>query len=155
MKADAMDVEQRSFEALRRIIRSSDVHSRALLKKHSLTSPQLSVLKSLQNGGAVPIGALAKTTFLGPATVTGVVDRLEDRGWATRVHGQDDRRQVLIQITAAGKRVLKKKPPLLHDMFCKKLLQMTKSEQQQICDVLQQVAGMMEDASLDGGNRLA
>ena len=101
-----MDVKQSSVEALRRITRALDVHSRALLQKHSLTGPQLSVLKELARQGQAPIGTLAKSTYLGAPTVTGVVDRLERQGWVTRVPGKEDRRQVLISISAAGRRML-------------------------------------------------
>ena len=86
-----MDVEHLVFESLRRIVRSLDVHSRALLREHRLTGPQLSVLKELARHGQAPIGTLAKRTFLGAPTVTGVVDRLERQGWVARGPGREDR----------------------------------------------------------------
>jgi len=143
-----MDVKQLSFESLRRIMRAFDAHSRALLRKYELTGPQLTVLRELARQGQTPIGTLAKTTFLGAPTVTGVVDRLEQQGWVTRVHGKEDRRHVLIAVTPAGQEVLKRAPPLLHDGFCDKLLRMPQARQQQICEALQTVAEMMEQSTL-------
>ncbi len=148
-----MDVKQSSVEALRRITRALDVHSRALLQKHNLTGPQLGVLKELARIGQAPIGALAKSTYLGAPTVTGVVDRLERHGWVTRVPGKEDRRQVLITISAAGKRILARNPPLLMETFGRKLLRCSHAEQQQIGEVLKKVADMIEQSALNGEHR--
>ena len=144
-----MDVEKLSFESLRRMVRAFDLHSRALLKEHHLTGPQLGVLKMLAQEGQAPIGMLAKHTFLGAPTVTGVVDRLERQGWVTRVASQADRRQVLISITDAGKQILSRNPPLLLDTFCGRLKRLPAAEQKQICSVLQQVAQMIEHSALE------
>jgi DNA-binding MarR family transcriptional regulator len=143
-----MDVERAPFEALRRIMRAVDVHSRALLRDHQLTGPQLSVLKELGRHGRAPIGMLAKNTFLGAPTVTGVVDRLERQGWVTRDPSKQDRRQVLISITDEGRQLLERNPPLLLDVFCVNLKRLSPAEQAQICDVLKRVADMMEQSAL-------
>ncbi len=142
-----MDVEQLSFEALRRIMRAVDVHSRTLLRDHQLTGPQLSVLRELARHGQAPIGTLAKSTFLGAPTVTGIVDRLERQGWVTRVASKEDRRQVLITITDQGKQLLERNPPLLLNAFRGNLARLSETEQLQICQVLQRVAGMMEQSA--------
>jgi hypothetical protein len=39
------------------------------------------------------------------ATMTGVIDQLEYRGWVRRLPNPDDRRSVLVEITDAGKAV--------------------------------------------------
>jgi DNA-binding MarR family transcriptional regulator len=144
-----MDAEHVVFEAMRRIVRSLDVHSRALLRDHKLTGPQLSVLKELARLERAPIGTLAKNTFLGAPTVTGVVDRLARQGWVVRGPGSEDRRQVMITITDEGRRLLESDRPLFHRDFCLHLRQLPEVEQQQICDVLQRVAKMMEASALE------
>jgi len=142
-----MDVERVVFESLRRIVRALDVHSRALLREHRLTGPQLSVLKELARQGPTPIGTLAKRTFLGAPTVTGVVDRLERQGWVARGPGREDRRQVVITITEEGRRLLDSDRPLFSPVFCGSLRELPEAEQGQICDVLQRLAKMMEDSA--------
>ncbi len=144
-----MDVEQLSFEALRRMMRAIDMHSRVLLRDHQLTGPQLSVLRELSRQGQAPIGVLAKSTFLGAPTVTGVVDRLERQGWVTRIDSKEDRRQVLITITVEGKQLLERNPPLLLNAFRENLARLPETEQFQICQVLQRVASMMEQSTSD------
>ena len=43
-------------------------------------------------------GELASTTGLSPATVTGILDRLEEGGWIKRTRDVGDRRRVLVDV---------------------------------------------------------
>jgi DNA-binding MarR family transcriptional regulator len=54
-------------------------------------------LNLLNQHGPVGPGALAKLAGLHPATMTGVLDRLERAGWATRERDPDDRRAVVVR----------------------------------------------------------
>ena len=54
-------------------------------------------LNLLNQHGPVGPGALAKLAGLHPATMTGVLDRLERAGWATRDRDPDDRRAVVVR----------------------------------------------------------
>lgn len=141
-----MNVDQISFESLRRINRAADLYSRALFREHNLTGPQLSFLRQVARHGEAPVGVLAKAAILGSPTVTGIVDRLEKQGLVSRVPSQEDRRKVLIAITPAGRRLLQRNPSLLNDGFRDQLSRLPKAEQRRICDVLQRVANMMEHA---------
>jgi DNA-binding MarR family transcriptional regulator len=139
-----IDIEASSLAALRRITRATEVYSRSLLRDHRLTGPQLSVLKEVSRQGKAPIGSLAKATYIGPPTVTGIVDRLERHGLVSRLRTRIDRRQVLIALTAAGKRVLSANPSPLHPGFRSRLAEMSEQKQRAICNALECVASMME-----------
>jgi DNA-binding MarR family transcriptional regulator len=143
-----MNVEELSLSALRRITRATEVHSRALVREHQLTGPQLAILMEVSRQGEAPIGALAKASFIGAPTVTGIVDRLERQGLVSRVRSDADRRQVLITLTAAGKRVLARDPSPLQAGFREQLLELPKIEQRKICEALDRVASMMERAAV-------
>jgi len=54
-------------------------------------------LNLLNQHGPVGPGALAKLAGLHPATMTGVLDRLERAGWATRDRDPADRRAVVVR----------------------------------------------------------
>src|SRR5690349_2323489 len=54
-------------------------------------------LNLLNQHGPLGPGALAKLAGLHPATMTGVLDRLEKAGWATRDRDPDDRRAVVVR----------------------------------------------------------
>lgn len=141
-----MDVEQRAFEALRRITRATDLHSRSLLREFELTGPQLAILKEVARHREAPIGVLAKAAYMGSPTVTGIVDRLERQGWVRRTRSLTDRRQVFVTMTEAGRALVDRDPPLLSAGFRSRLLRLPEAEQQQICDTLGRVADMTEEA---------
>jgi DNA-binding MarR family transcriptional regulator len=54
-------------------------------------------LNLLNQHGPLGPGALARLAGLHPATMTGVLDRLERAGWATRERDPDDRRAVVVR----------------------------------------------------------
>ena len=54
-------------------------------------------LNLLNQHGPLGPGALAKLAGLHPATMTGVLDRLEKAGWATRDRDPGDRRAVVVR----------------------------------------------------------
>jgi DNA-binding MarR family transcriptional regulator len=51
------------------------------------------------------IGHLARRMMVTPAVATGLIDRLEKRGYATRTNDPHDRRRIRLALTEAGKAV--------------------------------------------------
>ncbi len=130
--------------ALRRINRSLDVHSRYLAQHHGLTVPQLVVLSELSRLGNVSTGRLATAISLSQATVTGILDRLERKGLVRRRRDPQDRRRVLVRITAPGRRLLSSPPPLLQESFVGQFNQLQDWEQALVLSSLERVVAMME-----------
>jgi DNA-binding MarR family transcriptional regulator len=60
----------------------------------------LDCLNLISRSGPLTPGALARTAGLPPATVTGVLDRLEKGGWIVRERDPEDRRAVRVQARA-------------------------------------------------------
>jgi DNA-binding MarR family transcriptional regulator len=56
-------------------------------------------LDIIENQGPLTAGRLAQLSGLTTAAVTGVLDRLERAGYARRVRGSEDRRQVNVELT--------------------------------------------------------
>jgi DNA-binding MarR family transcriptional regulator len=81
-----------------------------LLHEHNLTMPQFFVLVHLahrENGCA--IGDLAGKLFQSNATMTGIVDRLEEERLVHRARNDaEDRRKVMVQVTPRGRHLLGK-----------------------------------------------
>jgi len=75
---------------------------------HGLTLSEVRALMALARGDdeAVTAGALAREADLNPATVTALLDSLEERGIATRRRAEDDRRRVVVSLTEHGRAVL-------------------------------------------------
>jgi len=64
------------------------------------------VLASLDGSEPLSIGALARLTTMKQPTLTRVLDRLQARGHARRIAHETDRRVTLIEITAAGDKLV-------------------------------------------------
>ena len=136
---------------LRKIIRAMDIRSRHLARTVGLTVPQLVVLKEVAELGEVAIGHLAENVSLSQATVTNIVDRLEARRLVERHRGIDDRRKVLLTITASGATLCEASPPILQEEFVEAFSSLADWEQTQILSALQRVAEMMNAEKLPSG----
>lgn len=68
-----------------------------------LSPPQIHALMWLHSDGALPMSVLAQRVSVTEKTVTGLIDRLERKGLVKRQHSTDDRRVVLVALTAAGR----------------------------------------------------
>jgi DNA-binding MarR family transcriptional regulator/ribosomal protein S18 acetylase RimI-like enzyme len=141
--------------ALRRIIRSIDLHSKKLIQSHRLTIPQVVLLREIQRHKRLSLGDLAKLASLSSATVTGIVDRLEARKLVLRVRCETDRRQIFVEIAPAGAKVLQTMPPLLQEDFVKQLQNLQKWEQAQILSSLERLASIMNADGLEAAPILA
>jgi DNA-binding MarR family transcriptional regulator len=130
--------------SLRRIIHAIDLHSRRLSRETGLTVPQLSVLQVVQRHPDAPVKSVARSSHLTQATVSIVLDRLEERGLVHRRRADQDRRQVLITITDAGREALARVPDLLQQHFLERFHGLQQWEQSMLVAALQRVADLME-----------
>ncbi|MBS2534342.1 MarR family transcriptional regulator [Catenulispora sp. NF23] len=62
-----------------------------------LRDVELKALDVLMRDGAMSAKALGQRLGMHPATMTGILDKLEKSGWVTRERSPEDRRVVLIQ----------------------------------------------------------
>ncbi|MFP4473950.1 MAG: MarR family winged helix-turn-helix transcriptional regulator [Desulfatibacillaceae bacterium] len=131
------------LHALRRIMQAMDLHSRFLSREHGLTSPQLLVLREMTRRDGTSVGELARAVSLGQATVTGILDRLQNRGLSLRERSDSDKRKVLVRATASGKNLLREAPPVLGESFMREFTCLPEWEQTMILSSLQRMVSMM------------
>lgn len=144
-----MDTTDEILAALRRIIRAIDLRSKELVRSHGLTGPQALLLKEATASGPLSVGDLAKRATLSQATVTDILARLEKRGLVTRRKSRQDRRRVVVSVTAQGQELARTAPPLLQERFVERLAKLQYWEQTQILSSLQRVAAMMDAEQID------
>lgn len=99
---------------LRRIIRATDMRSKKLARESGLTPPQFMVLSAIAEMGNVAISNIANTVNLTQATVTTIIDRLEDKKLVARIRSEQDKRIVHATLTDAGRKKFPK-----HRKSCK------------------------------------
>jgi DNA-binding MarR family transcriptional regulator len=68
-----------------------------------LSASEINALGNLADGQARTVSELGAAIGIRPTTLTGVLDRLEKRGYLTRGARAGDRRAVLIELTADGR----------------------------------------------------
>ena len=76
------------------------------LTRGNVSFPQYFLLGFLALKGELTMTEIAKKMGHTTAAATGLVDRLEKLGHVKRTHATDDRRKILVQITASGERIV-------------------------------------------------
>jgi DNA-binding MarR family transcriptional regulator len=82
-------------------------------ERQGLSATEEKALDLLERFGPLTAGELAKRSGLAPASVTGLINRLERKGFARRVAHPSDRRSVLVEVDA--ERVYAGMAPLFAD----------------------------------------
>lgn len=82
-------------------------HQTQRLKAFDLTVPQFMTMRALtQAGEACTMSELAEMALQVSATLTGIINRLEERGLVERLLNPADRRSFRVSLTAAGEALL-------------------------------------------------
>ena len=77
----------------------------AIASEFDLSPPQVMALRQLDPAEPKPMSELAIALRCDNSNVTGIVDRLEDRGLVERHPGEHDRRVKMLMITEGGAQV--------------------------------------------------
>jgi DNA-binding MarR family transcriptional regulator len=99
-----------TMQSLRRIFKTIQDYSQEVSSAFGVTGPQLWALKTISETDGIALGELSKKMYLHPSTVTGVVDRLENKGYVVRDRDRKDRRVVKARLTPEGTALAKKAP---------------------------------------------
>ncbi len=76
------------------------------LNRGNLSFPQFFLLTYLSSEDYLTMSAIAKKMGHSTAAATGLVDRLEKLNFVERVHAAEDRRKIMVRITAEGKAIV-------------------------------------------------
>ena len=134
--------------SLRQIMRATDLHSKRMAKLCGLTIPQVMVLRAIKKLGDVTVKKVSQDVSLSQATVTTILNRLEERGFIERVRSLADKRIVNARLTDKGCDILATTPPLLHEKFIERFDAMEDWEKTQLLSALQRIASMMDAEDL-------
>ena len=76
------------------------------LLRLGVSMSQLHVMSMLDRHGDMPMSRLAEMIDISLSNATGLIDRMEERGFVERVRVPDDRRVVLVRLTESGRKLL-------------------------------------------------
>jgi DNA-binding MarR family transcriptional regulator len=134
---------------IRKLMHGAEMYTKELNKKYSITSAQLNCLLALYENGPLPPSQIAKHMMVKSSTVTGVIDRLENKGLVTRQRNSPDRRIINIQLTPGGKKMAKVAPPPIQQRVVDGLQQLNPKELDQIILSLTRLTKMLDLQDLE------
>ncbi len=104
-----------------------------------LTVSQADVIFTLGNTPGMTFKEIGEQTLITKGTLTGVIDRLEEKGLVSRKADIDDRRCMRVILTARGEKVFQKEFPRQVGFLKSHFDRLSKKEMQQTILVLQKL----------------
>ncbi len=137
--------------SIRQIIRSVNLESKRIQKEYGISIPQLLCLNFLSDQKSYQASHtdIKKFLQLNASTVTGIISRLENKGFVARLPKQQDRRVGLIVITAKGATLLEKIPEPLHEQLTTKLKQLPPEKIQKLQDSFDVIIDFLKIEQVD------
>lgn len=136
---------------LRKILRAVHIHSRSMIKNYGLTSPQLLILREIERVENPTLGNIAKAVSLAPATLTGIIRRLETRGLLIREADTEDKRRMHVRLTEKSRDLIQKTPPPMQEKFMAALEDLASEERTCIRTALKTIVSLMGASNIDAG----
>ncbi len=131
------------IDNIRRVFQAVNEYSKKAERETGLTGPQLWAIKVLAEAAPIKVSDLARRLYLHPATVVGILDRLEGRSLVTRTRSLEDRRVVEIDLTDLGKDIVKKAPEVAQGLLVKGLEPLADEDLKRIADGLEQLVKIL------------
>lgn len=147
-----MPIKHRSKEiifSIRKLMQAGEFYTKELNKKYQVSAPQLNCLLSLYENGPLPPSQIAKHIMVKSSTVTGIVDRLEQKGLVKRFRNSPDRRIITIELTDSGKNLAMNAPPPIQQKIIDGLKKLSEDELDQIILPLTKLTDMLDVQDLD------
>ena len=143
------DLTSASLRALRRILRAADLGSRKLASATGLAPSHLLVLREIEQRGETTPSVLAAALQFGQATITNIVDRLEAGSLVTRQRSGQDKRQIILSVTDAGRSMIERAPDLLQTRFSERFADLPAWERAMILAALERLGELLGAETID------
>lgn len=101
------DVDLELWQSIRNIYRKVLKRLNARLARERITFSQYSVLLALSRVGPTQMNRLGEHMLVAPANVTGLIDRMERKGFVKRGRDPRDRRLYVVEPTEHGLRLFR------------------------------------------------
>jgi DNA-binding MarR family transcriptional regulator len=113
-KAREQETSLALWSAILRASMTVGQEMRQLFAEWNLTGAQWNVMMALGRAGpeGIMLSEIGQLVFVSGGNVTGIMDRLEEAGYATRSIHPDDRRAVLACLTEKGRELYEQFAPL-------------------------------------------
>ncbi|MEX1383229.1 MarR family winged helix-turn-helix transcriptional regulator [Lutibacter sp.] len=136
---------------LRKIVRSVNLESKRVEKEQGVSIPQLLCLQFLAEQEDYRTNAAKLKTFLNlnASTISGILRRLEKKGFIAKLPKASDKRVTLISLTANGMDLLQSAPITFQQKLSEKLQALPPEKLQTIIEGIDLLTQIMEVEELD------
>jgi DNA-binding MarR family transcriptional regulator len=136
---------------IRRLMQAGELYTKRLNKTHQVSLSQLYCILALYEHGPLPPSRIAKHIMVESSTVTGVIDRLEQKGLVCRLRDSPDRRVITIQLTERGKDVARNAPPPIQHKVVDGLKRLPQNRIERIVKSLSEITRLLDVQDLNVG----
>jgi MarR family transcriptional regulator, organic hydroperoxide resistance regulator len=143
------DQSEIALVAMRRILKATEANVKALAQQSGVTASQLLALQMLVTHGEMLVGDLARMLDLRHATISILLDKLQELGLIVRRKHDSDRRKVWVRITPVGIERLRGAPDLLQTRFRKRFEELAEWEQAMLVSSLMRIVVLLGAARID------
>ncbi|MGG6268338.1 MarR family winged helix-turn-helix transcriptional regulator [Leptolyngbya sp. AN03gr2] len=120
-------------------------YDEAHIRETGLTPPQFDVICTLGNTSGMFMNQLAEKTLVTKGTLTGIIDRLEQKNLVRREVPPENRRCFLIVLTPEGEKLFEKIFPIHIAYLKQKFDRLTPTELDEIRTALQRLKSIFTD----------
>lgn len=132
------------IQLIRKLVRARELYTKELIKKYQLSASQLHCILVLNEMGPIPPSRIAQHIMVNSSTVTGVIDRLEQKGFLERMRNSKDRRVITITLTEKGKELANNAPLPIQERMINGIKGLSSKERTNIIDSLRTLTEMVE-----------
>lgn len=143
------DLVREIIYQIRRLMQAGELYTKELSKTYQVSAPQLHCLLALYEHGPLPPSQIARHIMVKSSTVTGIIDRLEQKGLVTRLRDSPDRRVINIELTETGMRLSQNAPPPIQHKIVDGLTRLPEGEIEQIILSLSKLTRMLDVQDLE------
>lgn len=134
---------------IRKLMQAGERYTKELNKKFNVSAPQVATLLALFEEGPMSPSLIARTIMVNSSTVTGIIDRLEQKGLVVRLRNSPDRRIVTVELTEAGKRLAEHAPPPIQHKIVEGLMDLDERTMDGIVQSLTRLTEMIDAQDLN------
>jgi DNA-binding MarR family transcriptional regulator len=135
--------------SIRRLMQGSERYTKEINKKYNVSAAQVNCLLALHEYGPLPPSQIAKMILVNSSTVTGIIDRLEQKGLVERQRISQDRRVITVQLTESGKTLAENAPAPIQQKIIDGLKKLNTQEIEHIVNALNMLTNMLDVQDLE------
>ena len=143
------DAQKEVIYSIRKLMQGSEHYTKEINKKYNVSAAQVNCLLALYEYGPLPPSQIAKIVLVNSSTVTGIIDRLEQKGLVERQRISPDRRVITVQLTETGKTLAQNAPPPIQQKIVDGMKKLTPREVEHIVNALTILTNMLEVQDLE------